>query len=203
MALTPQSCITEARGLLNDTVATYRYADADMLQYFNDALKEMAKLPATEMYFSKVGEMECVAGQTRQQVSFDDTLKLLDLVRIKNGGVPLPADKASLDAFNPSWHSDTEAPATNWMPDATSPIRFYIYPKAPVSQVLEVRYVAIPADVLIANIAVSISGYPATWLPAIADYLCYRCEMREDEYAVQGKAAGFYASFLAKLGGGA
>lgn len=198
MALTPQSCITEARGLLNDTVATYRYTDADMLQYFNDCLDEMAGVVAPH-YFSAIGEMECVANQARQQVSFDDTLKLLEIVRIKNGNALTPADKASLDAFSPGWHAMTAAAAIHWMPDMTSPIRFYIYPPAPAGQFLEVRYTKVPAEFTINQD----TGLPASLLSAIADYLCYRVSVREDEYAVQGKANTHYQSFSTKLGVGA
>lgn len=38
MARTIGELLTEARGVLQDTQPTYRYSDADMIAYFNDAL---------------------------------------------------------------------------------------------------------------------------------------------------------------------
>lgn len=196
MGLILQDSITEARAALNDSVAPYRYSDEDLLLYANDSLDEMAMLPTGERYFSTVGEMECVAGNTRQQVEFDDAVKLVDIVRIKDGNVPLPADKAALDAFNPAWHTDTAGAAVNWMPDPSSPIRFYIYPKAPDAQTLEVRYVAIPAEFT----ADQDTGLPNTLRAAVSDYVCYRAETRDDEYATQNRNSAFYQAFVAKLG---
>jgi hypothetical protein len=195
MGMTLQSCVTEARGLLNDTTATYRYSDADLLQYANDALDELAANPITQHYFTRIGTMECVLGQTRQQVGFDDTLALVDIVRVVGGSVPMMADRATLDAFSPGWHSATSGAATNWFPDPTSKVRFYVYPPAPSGQELEVRYVAIPSEYAIGTD----TGLPTTLLSPIADYICYRAELREDEYAVQGKALAFYQAFLSKV----
>jgi hypothetical protein len=44
MARTIGSAIAEARAHIQDTVEPYRYLDADMVQYFNDALAEIRRI---------------------------------------------------------------------------------------------------------------------------------------------------------------
>lgn len=44
MARTIGSAIAEARAHIQDTVEEYRYPDADMVQYFNDALAEVRRI---------------------------------------------------------------------------------------------------------------------------------------------------------------
>jgi len=196
MGLTLQPAVAEARTIINDTaVGAYRYSDVDLLQYANDALDQALKVVPN--FFYAWGEMTCATGETMQAVSFADAHVLGDAIRVKNGNALRPFDKLAMDAFNPNWHYDTAAAAENWARVSDDPVRFWIYPPPPASQVLEVMYVKVPAEYAAADD----TGLPTTMLPAIVDYIVYMAESRDDEHVNSTRAAQFFASFTLKLKG--
>ena len=193
----PQSCINLARLATNDTDSTaYRQPDSELLIYFNDGLKECA----TEApdYFQTTGDFTCVAGQTEQAVTYADAQMFISVLRIKNGKAVLPIDLNAMQMFNPNWASDTAAEAQNWTKMPDDKLRFYIYPKAPSMQVLEVIYIRNPAVYTLSQIVTDI---PDTWEAALADYIIFRAESKDDEFVLSGRAVAAYNAFLQKIKG--
>jgi len=192
MSLTLQTPITTARTILNDILMT-TYPDADLLRYANDALDAIVTL--APRYYYETGTLACVAGEALQSISFADALSLVSVDRVVGGGVVTPTDRATLSAFAPGWMSETTGAAIHWFPLDDSKTRFYVYPPAPPSQTLSVTYVRIPCEYAITDE----TTLPATLSGAITDYIVYVALTRQDEYASQERAAGFMASFVARL----
>ena len=193
MGLKLESPISIARGILNDRDPTYRYDDADLLQYANDALDAALSLKPSLFYTE--GELQCEVGKALQSVSFDDARSLVQVTKIKGGGAVTLTDRPTLEAFLPSWMTATAAAAEHWLPVLDDPVRFFIYPPAPVAQVLEIIYVRIPGE----YVATDDTGLPTTSSEAIADYIIGRAESRDDEHVNSTRAVQFIASFEAKI----
>lgn len=188
--------IAIARGILNDTdAAAYRYSDADLLRYANDALDQLVVL-APQLFHTE-GEVQCVGGKTVQAVGFGDAQSLVSVRRVKNGNAVTPTDRATLDAFNPGWHNGTAAAAIHWMPIDNNPVGFLIYPPPPLGQVLEVTYVRIPPEYGVNDV----TELPTTLEDPVADYIVARAEGRDDEHVNSQRAAMFAGSFVAKIKG--
>lgn len=194
MGMTLASPIAIARGILQDRTEDYRYADADLLEYGNGALRSLATLKPNLLLTE--GEVECVAGEALQTVSFDDAHSLVDVTRVQGGNAVLPTDKKTMDAFMPGWMGATAGAAVNWMPNLDDPVRFYIYPKAPVSQVIEVIYIRNPGPFD----ADDDTELPETLIDAVAEYIVGMAEMRDDEYVNANRAQLCLAQFAARLG---
>lgn len=188
------SPIATARGILNDPVAV-RYSAADLLQYGNDAIDQLVTLVPTLFY--STGELGCTAGETLQSVPTAEAKSLVNVRRIKNGNAVTRIDKDTLEAYDPTWHLATAAAAKHWMPVDDDPLRFHIYPPAPVSQVLELSYVRVPTEYTDSED----TGLPTSLSDAIADYIVARASSRDATHVVSGRVAQFMASFVAKVKG--
>lgn len=196
--MTPQDIIKQARFITNDagtSAAIYRQDDPELLTYVNEGLKEAAIIRPE--LFSTVGDMTCTAGQCEQAITFLDAIQLLDVLCIHGGAALTPFDRATMDQFRPGWRTDPAGPAQNWAPLNGDPLQFFIYPRAPVGQVLDVRYVRNPGTYALGD---TISDLPASYLPALADYVVYRAESKDDEHVLSQRAAAHYAAFKSKFG---
>lgn len=193
--MTPLEIINDARFALTDTDPdSPRQSNEELLVYVNDALKECATL-APQLFYT-TGDMECVAGQTEQGISFADAQALADIVRVKGGrAVPL-GDMKAMSAFNPGWGQDAAGEAVNWFRHEGDPLRFYIYPPAPVGQVLEAKYVRNPLEFALND---TITDLPSAMLPILVNYVIYRAESKDDEHVLSARASAAYQAFLNML----
>jgi hypothetical protein len=193
MGLQLSTPIAIARGVLNDPNAT-RYSQADLLTYANDALDQIVKI--IPQLFYVYDDFTCVEGSL-QSLSFDTSVALVDVRRVKNGNVVTRSDVNILDDFSPGWRSGPTGSAKHWLPLADDPVRFLVYPPAPANQVLEVLRVAVPGEFT----ETADTGLPTQLADAISDYIVYRAESRDDEYVNSNRAAQFFTSFVGKLKG--
>jgi len=195
--MTPQSIINIARSIYNDQdTVSLRISNIDLLGYVNDGLKECSVV--APQYFKTSGDFSCTEGQTEQAITFSNAQAIDQVVRIKDGKAVLPMDLMAMSAFNPDWASDAAAPAQNWTRFSGDPLRFYIYPKAPDMQLLEVIYIRNPQTYTLND---AITEVPESVAPALADYVIYRSESRDDEHSNSGRAVSHYQAFVQKLGG--
>jgi len=196
--MTPQSIITTARNIINDADATlYRYSNTTLLGYVNDGMKEISSL--NPKLFSDTLAVACVAGTVAQSITFASAQALLNVLCITGGAALTPFDVATMDQFNPGWRTDTAGDAKQWASIGTSPLEFFIYPKAPATaQSLDVEIVRIPTTLAISD---SITEIPAAYEPALVDYVVYRAESTDDEHADSGRAASHLAAFVSKIKG--
>ena len=191
---TLQEAINIARGLLQDTTVTYRYSDADLLQYGNDALDIIAT--NQPQWFYAIAELTCIEGKTIQTFNVADSLGLVDVLNVKDGGVVRKTDKNIMDRFRPSWHIDSSGAATEWMLAADDPSRFYIHPKAPANQVLVIQYIQKPAEYAIG----ATHALPNTFTPIIAKYIVAMANSRESGDAETAKASKEMGEFYSMIG---
>lgn len=188
--------MTTARFVLldTDTVAP-RNTDSELLGYVNDGIKEVSShLP---MLFSTVAQHACTAGVVEQTLSFTSAIALIEVLSIHNGVAVTRFDRPTLDLFRPTWRSDAAGVAQQWAPLAEDPLRFFIYPAAPASQSLDVRYARIPA---VFTIDQSITDLPDSYKPALVDYVVYRAELKDDENVLSARSAAMHNAFLLKIG---
>jgi len=193
-----QDAINLARGVLVDTdpMPEYRYSDADLLRYANDALDAIAVIKP-ELFYETV-EITCIAGTTVQKLPNTGSLGLVDVFQVKNGPAIREADRGEYDALRPNWHTDTAAAAQAWMRMGKDPYRFYIHPKAPVGQVLIGLHVAAPGE----HVATDTIPLAPSYAPLIADYIVGMAEARDDEHVNANRAQAFMLKFAATLGAG-
>ena len=185
-----KDAIDTAVTILNDDGVTY--ARSDLLRYANDALDAMLLL-APHLFY-EIGDLKCIPGETVQVVPFADAHALVSVLRIKGGNALNMFDKATMDMYHPGWHLDPAGPARGWCPDASeNSMRFYIWPKAPADQILEVVYVRVPKEYS----ETEEIGLPATYAGAIIDFIVASAESRDDEHVNSGRATMFYNKFLA------
>lgn len=181
------------RALLNDEDSdTYRHTDAELIQWANEALYEIA-LRRPDL-FARSGDIPCTSGEVLQSAPAN-AIALLDIQRVKNGDAVLKIDKAVLDRFLPTWYTDTAATAVHWSPDKTSPVRFYVYPKAPVSQTLVGTWAEVQDTYEMAD-TVPLVGYDTL----IKNYVIFRAESVDDESVNTQRALAFFAQFERSLG---
>lgn len=196
--MTPQSIITLARYIVNDTdanAAVQRQSNDELVLYVNEGLKEASKV--SPGHFEFVLNFDCVAGKTEQVISFTQAQEFLEVIRIKDGKAVHVMDLMAINQFNPDWGQDAAAPAQNWVKYANDKLRFYIYPKAPVMQTLELSCIRNPQTYTLTD---QITEVPNTWEPLLADYVIFRAESKDDEHVNSGRAVAAYNSFLQKLG---
>ena len=124
-------------------------------------------------------------------------MRLLDVLCIHGGRAITPMDRVAMDLFRPNWRADAPGDAQNWAPMDGDPLAFFIYPAAPPGQVLDVRYVRTPIEVALDDV---IADLPLAYQPALADYVVYRAESKDDEHVLNQRAAAHYAAFKIKLG---
>lgn len=196
MSVKLEQPMATARVILQDTDSTaYRYATADLLSYANDALDQMVTL-VPSLFYSE-GEITCVAGPL-QSIGYQEARALVKVRRIKNGTAVLPCSADTMNLFSPDWPTHTAGAAKNWMAVDNDPVRFYVYPPAVAGQILEVIYIETPDE----YVATADTGVPDIYSDAIADYIVYRAESRDDEHVVSQRAQSFYQSFVNKCSGG-
>jgi hypothetical protein len=194
--MTPRNIIDQARHITLDTdLALPRQSDAELLSYVQEGLREACVMRPD--LFSTVGDMTCIAGQCEQSITFLDAVQMLDVLCIHGGRALTPFDRAAMDQFRPGWRTDPAGEAQNWAPLNGDPLQFFIYPKAPTGQVLDVRYVRNPGVYAMDDMIVDL---PIAYQPALADYLVYRAESKDDEHVLSQRAAAHYAAFKSKFG---
>jgi hypothetical protein len=197
--MTPQDIITLARYVLNDTDSgTYRQSNAELLGYVNDGVVALSNLRPE--IFSAVGDVTCTPGAVEHALTFPEAQALLGVLCIHGGAALTPFDVAAMDQFNPNWRTDTAGDAKQWAKMPGDPLRFFVYPKAPVTaQVLDVRYVAVPTALAISD---TIAEVPAAYQPALVDYVVFRSESKDDEHVNSGRSTAHYQAFVNAVKGG-
>lgn len=111
--MTPQSIITLARHVLQDTDNTdYRQADAELLLYVNAGLSEISVIRPD--WFQARGHFECTPGTVEQALTFADAQSLVKVVGIHEGRALTPFDLDTMDSFSPTWKEDTADDAIQW-----------------------------------------------------------------------------------------
>lgn len=193
--MTPQDIITTARHILldNDPLGSsaYRQSDSELLIYVNEAVAEASVL--APQFFLAGGDLTCIQGVAEQTVDYADAQRFVAVLKVKNGNSVNEADLETFDRYDPSWSNADAGPAVNWMKATNGdPRRFYIYPKAPPGQILEILYVRNP-DVY--SLTDTITQLPDAARTALANYVVARAESKDDEHVNSGRAVAYFTLF--------
>ena len=135
--------ITDVRRIIQDTTTTYRYSDTVLLAFANQALKRIAVLRPD--LFANVSTITCTQNAVIQSAPAD-SIRIMEVFSVQNGNGIIETNREALDQAYPSWMNDAAASCVNWMRHIRNPNKFFIYPKAPAAQVLDIEYAQTPPN---------------------------------------------------------
>jgi hypothetical protein len=186
--------VTEARRLLQDISAPQRYSDAVLLGFANQTLKRMSVLRPD--LFAYIGEIPCTAGAVIQSPP-SDSVRIIEIFQVKDGSGVTEVDRNSLDQTYPGWMNDAAGAAVNWMRHVRNPNKFFIYPKAPVGQVLIGEYAQTPPNYVGTD---AVALLPDAFFPVVVDGTVFLAESVDNEHVNSNRAQLFQQSFTQALG---
>jgi hypothetical protein len=188
--------ISEVRRMLQDTntnAVLQRYSDAELLGFANQALKRIAVLRPD--LFAKIAEFSTVAGEVLQTAPAD-SLRIMEVFRVKDGAAVREANRMTLDQTYPDWANDDPAATVNWMRHPRNANRFFIYPKAPAAQVLVLEYSQAPRNY---NLGEQVELLSDAYLPVVIDGTIFLAESIDNEHVNSNRAQLFQQSFIQAL----
>jgi hypothetical protein len=192
--MTLNEVIIEARRLIQDINSPQRYSDTVMLGFANQTLKRMAVLRPD--LFAYIGEIPCTAGQVLQSPPID-SLRIIEIFQVKDGNGITEVDRTTLDQTYPGWMNDPAAATVNWMRHVRNPNKFFIYPKAPASQILIGEYSQTPPNYIGTQ---TVALLPDAFFPVVVDGTVFLAESVDNEHVNSNRAQLFQQSFTQALG---
>jgi hypothetical protein len=186
--------ITEVRRILQDTEEPLRYSDTFLLGFANQALKRMAVLRPD--LFAYIGTITCTANSVLQSMP-SESIRIMEVFQVQGGSSVIEVNREVLDQTYPLWASDPAGPTVNWMRHTRNQNRFFIYPKAPASQVLIIEYAQTPPTYTVDQ---TVALLPEAYFPVIVDGTVFLAESVDNEHVNSGRAKLFMDSFMQSLG---
>ena len=186
--------ITEVRRIIQDTNTPYRYSDDVLLGFANQALKRIAVLRPD--LFAYIGDITCTDGEVVQSAP-SDSIRLIEVYRVKNGNGVIETNREALDQAYPTWMNDAAGAAVNFMRHVRNPNKFFIYPKAPTGQVLVGEYAQTPPDY---DGVTPVALLPDAYEPVVIDATVFIAESVDNEHVNSQRAQLFQSSFTQALG---
>ena len=166
-----------------------RWTRAELLKWLNDGLRQIVLMQPNAM--NTPGAVQLVAG-TRQLLPTGGWM-LLGVYRNMGttGTTPGRAvriiSRELLDAFNPSWHTDTTSAVTkNYIYDLQDQTAYYVYPPSTGTNYLEINYSLQPTDLTSESQAIPMFD---VYQGPLLDYIMFRACTKDAEYAA-GVALG-------------
>lgn len=192
--------IDRARLVLNDTVATYRWADSEFFKWINDGQRAIVLVRPDASV--SVETLTCAAG-TKQSLPAG-AIRLLDVTRNINadnsvGRAVRLVDRDILDSQDPNWHADTQqAVVKNYIYDNRSPNVFYVYPPAKSTSKVEIVISKNPTDVTATSSSLALADIYAE---PLLNYVLFRAYNKDAEFATNAQlATNYFQVFSAMLG---
>lgn len=197
--------MTQAKVLINRAAKAVqdpdfvRWTKEEMLAWLSEAQIAVARTPGAYSINRKVH----LEKGTLQQLP-KDAWSLLTVTRnFDEEGNPISpvriVARALLDASVPSWHSDPEEPLVeNYLYDDRIPQEFYVYPPNDGTGIVELIYAGIPSPITSMEDELVVDD---TFIPPLMDYILYRANAKETDYAsgIQS-AAAFFSAYQQELG---
>jgi|TARA_R110000787_G_scaffold75330_1_gene166833 hypothetical protein len=185
--------ITEVRRMLQDENAPQRYSDIVLLGFANQSLKRIAVLRPD--LFAKVGTMTCVQNEVIQSAP-TDSLRVMEIFSVSGGNGCIETNREALDQAYPQWMNDTASATVNWMRHTRNANKFFIYPKAPANQVLDIEYAQTPPTY---DGTTAVELLSDAYFPVVVDATIFLAESIDNEHVNTGRADVFYKSFTQSL----
>jgi len=194
--------IQRARKLLNDEdQVQYRWADAELISWINDAQRAVATLRPDACPDTKI--VNLVAG-TKQSIPAEN-FRLLDIVRnvASDGVTPGRAvgiiERETLDLFDPYWHKGkAKAEARHFTYDERTPTVFFVFPPVNAGTKVEAVFSKYPVKVDDLDDDLEL---PETYFEATLNYVMYRAYSKDTEFTSNPQVAGAYLAAYNNLMG--
>ena len=186
--------ITDVRRIIQDTTTTYRYSDTVLLAFANQALKRIAVLRPD--LFANVSTITCTQNAVIQSAPAD-SIRIMEVFSVQNGNGIIETNREALDQAYPSWMNDAAASCVNWMRHIRNPNKFFIYPKAPAAQVLDIEYAQTPPNY---TGDATVALLPDAYFPVVVDATVFLAESVDAEHVTSQRAQLFQTSFTQALG---
>lgn len=189
--------ITEVRRLSLDTNTNpdlQRFSDAELLGFANQTLRTMALVRPD--LFSYIGEITCTAGEVLQSMP-SDSIRLIEIFRIKDGDSVRETNRKILDETYPGWTKATAAACTSWMRHPRNPNKFFVYPKSTSGQILIGEYAQSPTEYAANDTIALLSD---AFLPCVVYGTMFLSQSVDDEHVSSQRAGLFQKMFFDTLG---
>lgn len=193
--MTPSEVITEARRLIQDTKAPFRYSDTVMLGFVNQTIKRMVLLRPD--LFTTIGEIPTTAGTVLQECP-TGAVRLVEIFQVKDGEAVVEVARRTLDQTYPGWVSEPADRPVNFMRHVRNPTKFFVYPRPTAGVVLIGEYAIAPDDYGLDEEI----DLPDAYRSTLADGVVFLAESVDDEHVNSGRAKLFQDSFVQSLGVG-
>lgn len=187
--------IGQARVLLQDTKTTYRYSDAVMIGFVNQALKRM--LYFRPDLFTTIGSIALTQDTVVQSLP-SGGVRLVEIFSVSGGSALTEVSREMLDLSTPTWVSTTSGTPVNYARHVRNPTKFFVYPRPTAGISLVGEYVNTPATYT--AVGNTIANLPDTYLPSLVDCVVFLAESVDDEHVNSGRAKLYYDSFVQSLG---
>lgn len=196
----PVSTLIERIGILLVDEDHERWPVEELIHWINEALSEILnRRPAA---FGTTSVHSLIAGAKQNAPS--GSAVMLDVVcnidddGSTRGRVIRRTDRQLMDDVDPDWQTRTaRSQIRQYMFDDRVPTIFYCYPPAIAGTKVEVMHAPIPTQVENESDTIDIG---VEYSAAIVNYVCWRCNSKDDEDAEAGKAGTFYQAFEAAIG---
>ena len=188
--------ITEVRRIIQDETTPFRYSDVILLSFANQALKRISVLRPD--LFAFIGTVTCTENAVIQSAP-SDSIRIIECFSVQGGAGITETTREVLDQAYPTWMNDAAAATQNWMRHVRNPNKFFIYPKAPANQILDIEYAQTPPT-YDGTTTVALLG--DAYFPVVVDATAFIAESIDNEHVNSNRAALFQQSFTQALGVG-
>jgi hypothetical protein len=192
--MTPADIISEARKLLQDSRAPFRYSDADLLGYLQQTLTRMLNMRPD--LFTAIAPIPLQSGTVVQKLP-DDAHRLVDIYHVVGGNAVTEIERPVFERSHPNWAQDPAGIPVNYMRHPRNPTAFFVYPQPVDGVSVMAEYAAIPT-VPTMNVAITQPG--GGYLGALVDGVMFLASSIDDEHVQSGRAQLYRDTFMQTLG---
>jgi hypothetical protein len=183
---TVQTLIDEVREIIHDTTATYRWADAELIDYCNAGIRQTVILVPEANATESVAT---ISNAIARQAIPSGGIKFMKASRnyADDGttaqGAIRYAEKDALDSYDPDWEYNTaiKEDAANFFDhychDPREPTVYYLYPPSSGSKKVAIVYSAVPTAHTAVGNTFSLAD---EYLNAVIQYMVYRALTKEN-----------------------
>ena len=199
MSVAVNNLVDRVELLLQDT-SNVRWGASELIYWLNDGQREVVLIKPD---VSVTNESVLLVAGTKQTIPTDG-IQLSDLVRNMGtdgttvGKTISLIERRVLDTLLPTWHSDIASTVVkHFMFDTRDPRHYYVYPKSPGTNYVEIVYTSPPATVAAGgNISI-----PDIYSNCLIDYMLYRAYAKDADFVGNSeRALAHYSAFQRSLG---
>jgi hypothetical protein len=192
--MTPSQIIAEVRQLVQDTRAPFRYADSVLLGFVNQTIRRTAMIRPD--LFAQVADFATVPNEVLQSCPAD-SIRLIEIFRVKDGASVIEVNKETLDRSSPNWQNAPAGQPLNFMRHSRNANKFFVYPRPAAGVQLVGEYAQIPPIYTINQTLL----YPIElYFSAIISGVVFLTESVDDEHVNSNRAKMFQEMYIAELG---